>query len=65
VRMNWETGDVLNLPLRRDGIVVQHFNDDKEASAKFLCTEPNWFECTGVDRGAGFEIVEPSPDFEG
>lgn len=64
VRFNWETGDVLNLPLRRDGIVVQHFNDDPEKPAKLLATEPNWFACTGVDRGSGFEILEPSPDFK-
>lgn len=64
VRFNWEAGDVLDLPLRRDGIVVQHFNDDPERPAKFVATEPNWFACTGVDRGSGFEILEPSPDFE-
>jgi hypothetical protein len=63
VKFPWEAGDVLNLPLRRDGIVVQHFNDDPNKPAKFLAAEPNWFECTGVDRGAGFELLEPAPEF--
>jgi gentisate 1,2-dioxygenase len=65
VRHSWAAGDVLNLPLKRDGIVVQHFNDDPTARAVFLACEPNWFECTGVDRGSGFEQIEDSPDFGG
>ncbi len=28
VKHAWEAGDVVNLPCKRDGIVVQHFNDD-------------------------------------
>jgi hypothetical protein len=63
VRHAWEAGDVLNLPLRRDGIVVQHFNDDPGRAAVFLAVEPNLFAATGVDRGSGFEQLEPSPDF--
>lgn len=65
VRFPWQAGDVVNLPLRRDGIVVQHFNDDPHQSAKFLAAEPNWFECTTVDRGCGFELIEPAPEFRG
>ena len=63
VKHAWEAGDVLNLPLRRDGIVVQHFNDDPEQPAAFLAVEPNLFAATGVDRGCGFEQLEPSPDY--
>jgi gentisate 1,2-dioxygenase len=63
VRHAWEAGDVLNLPLRRDGIVVQHFNADPEKPAVFLAVEPNLFAATGVDRGCGFEQLEPSPDY--
>jgi len=29
-------GDVVNLPCKRDGIVVQHFNDDSEKAAIFM-----------------------------
>jgi gentisate 1,2-dioxygenase len=60
VKHPWKAGDVLNLPIRRDGIVVQHVNDDETVAAKFLACEPNWFAATGVDRGSGFELVEPA-----
>ncbi len=65
VKHSWEAGDVLNLPIKLEGIVVQHVNDDPQNPAKFLAAEPNWYECTGVDRGSGFEQIEPSPDFTG
>ena len=29
VKHTWKKGDVLNLPLRADGIIVQHFNTDQ------------------------------------
>ena len=64
VRHAWEAGDVLNLPTRRDGIVVQHFNDDPDRVATFLAVEPNLFAATSVDRGCGFELLESSPDFK-
>jgi len=63
VKHPWAAGDVLNLPLKRDGIIVQHFNDDPATRAVFLACEPNWFACTGVDRGSGFEQIEESPDY--
>jgi len=63
VKHDWEAGDVLNLPTRRDGIVVQHFNDDARKIAAFLAVEPNLFAATSVDRGCGFEVMEPSPDY--
>ena len=64
VKHAWEAGDVLNLPTRRDGIIVQHFNDAPDAPAAFLAVEPNLFAATGVDRGCGFELMETSPDFQ-
>jgi hypothetical protein len=64
VKHAWEAGDVLNLPTRRDGIVVQHFNDDPDQPAAFLAVEPNLFAATSVDRGCGFELMEPSPDYK-
>ena len=64
VKHAWEAGDVLNLPLKRDGIIIQHFNDDSEKAAAFLAVEPNLFAATSVDRGAGFEQMEQSPDYK-
>jgi hypothetical protein len=63
VKHFWEAGDVINLPLRRDGIIVQHVNDDPEKLARFVAAEPNWFACTTVDRGCGFEQLSDSPDY--
>jgi len=63
VKYPWEQGDVLNLPLRNRGIIVQHFNSDPDKPAKFVAAEPNWFHCTGVDRGCGFEQIEDAPEY--
>ena len=63
VKHSWEGGDLLNLPLRKDGIIVQHVNDDPDKPAKFVAVEPNLLQCTGVDRGCGFELLRASPDY--
>ncbi len=63
VKYAWEARDVVSLPLKRDGIVVEHVNDDAEKPVRFIAAEPNWFACTGVDRGSGFEQLSPSPDY--
>jgi hypothetical protein len=62
VKHAWEGGDVINLPLRKDGIIVQHVNDDPDRPARFVAVEPNLWQCTGVDRGCGFELLSPSPE---
>ena len=64
VKHQWEAGDVINLPLRPRGIIVQHFNTDPNVTVKFVATEPNWTECTFVDRGSGFEQLEDAPEYE-
>ena len=63
IKHEWEEGDVLNLPLRAKGIVVQHFNTDPDKPARFVATEPNWLESTFVDRGSGFEQLEDAPEY--
>ena len=63
VKHPWVAGDVLNLPLRPRGIVVQHFNSDPAKPARFVAAEPNFFECTSVDRGCGFEQLEDAPEY--
>jgi len=62
VKHAWEAGDVVNLPCKRDGIVVQHFNDGDQV-AVFMAVEPNLFAATSVDRGCGFHQLEQSPDY--
>jgi hypothetical protein len=63
VKHVWKAGDVVNLPLRTRGIIVQHFNSDPDVPVKFIAAEPNWFECTSVDRGSGFEQIEDAPEY--
>jgi hypothetical protein len=63
VKHQWKAGDVLNLPLRENGIVVQHFNPDPVTTVKFVAAEMNWFDCTSVDRGSGFEQLEDCPEY--
>jgi hypothetical protein len=63
VKHRWEAGDVLNLPVRKEGIVVQHVNDDPSQTAKFVAAEPNFFACTGIDRGSGFEQIDEAPEY--
>jgi gentisate 1,2-dioxygenase len=65
VKHPWKAGDVVNLPLRSNGIIVQHFNTDAQKPAKFVAVEPNWLECTTVDRGCGFEQMEDAPEYRG
>jgi hypothetical protein len=63
VKHAWEEGDVLNLPLRAKGIIVQHFNTDPVKPARFVAAEPNWVDCVYVDRGCGFEQLEDAPEY--
>ena len=63
VKYPWKAGDLVSLPLRADGIIVQHFNSDPDKPAKFIATEANWLECTTVDRGCGFEQLEDAPEY--
>ena len=63
VKYPWEAGDIVNLPVRGEGIVVQHFNSDPQRPVKFVATEPNFFACASVDRGSGFEQLEDAPDY--
>lgn len=63
VRHDWQAGDLLNLPIKKAGIVVQHVNADPENKARFIAAEPNLFACASVDRGCGFEQLEEAPEY--
>ena len=47
VKHPWKAGDVISLPLRENGIVVQHFNAGA-GTAKFVAAEMNWFASSSV-----------------
>ncbi len=61
-KFHWSKNDVLQLPLRTKGIVVQHFNTDPDEPVRFVHCEPNTVHSLTVDRGSGFEQLEESPD---
>jgi gentisate 1,2-dioxygenase len=62
VRHDWSKHDVLNFPVRTNGIVLQHVNLDSENPARLLFCEPNMIEPLGMDRGCGFEQIEDAPE---
>ncbi|MBI2987031.1 MAG: hypothetical protein HYY45_09715 [Deltaproteobacteria bacterium] len=64
VRTDWKQFDALFHPLLPEGTVIQHFNSDPKEWAKLLCSEPNFVDSMGVDKGSGFEILEDSPDYK-
>lgn len=55
----WSADDCLNVPIREDGVAIQHRNVS-DGPAKLLEASPNLVHALGVDRGSGFEILEPA-----
>jgi len=61
----WETGDIVQLPLLPEGVTYQHFNDDSSGEAMLTACMPNLTEPLGVDRGAGLFQLDAAPEFSG
>lgn len=61
-RYDWAAEDVVNIPIRSDGVCVQHVNLDSRAPARFILVNLNLVDLLGVDRGATFEQVESVKD---
>jgi len=57
----WSRGDVINIPQRDKGVILQHFNSSSEKAVRLLSVQPNLVHSLGVDRGAGFEQIEDAP----
>ncbi len=57
-RHDWARADIINLPVRTEGITIQHVNLDQHEPARLLFTEPNLLEALGVDRGCGLEVLD-------
>jgi len=62
VRHDWQAHDIVQIPLRRDGVKVQHVNTDLRQPVRFVCAELNLLDTLGVDRGAALEQLEDAPD---
>lgn len=63
VRHDWQAEDIVQIPLRRDGVKVQHVNADLRRQVRFVCAELNLLDTLGVDRGAALEQIEDAPDY--
>ncbi len=64
VSYRWEAGELVQLPLRPDGVVYQHFNDSDDEEAKIFAVEPNYVESLGLDKGSKFEQLEDCPEYK-
>jgi hypothetical protein len=62
VTYEWRAGDLINTPLRPDGVTLQHFNTGTE-TVRFIEASPNLVHSLGVDRGSGFEVLQPGSAF--
>jgi hypothetical protein len=63
VRHDWQAEDIVQIPLRRDGVKVQHVNTDLRRKVRFVCAELNLLDTLGVDRGAALEQMEDAPEY--
>jgi len=63
-RHEWKKNDLLQLPIKPEGVVFQHFNDSQREPALLIAAEPNLVATTGVDRACGFEQLEAAPEHE-
>lgn len=63
VRYDWDQGDLLQIPIKVAGCVVQHFNDSDEDIDIMFCSV-NTAHAAMVDRGAGFEQIEDCPEYK-
>ena len=60
---SWEAGDVVQIPIRTPGVTVQHFNDHPVDIVRLICCEPNTVDSLSVDRGSGWELLLPAPEY--
>lgn len=63
VRCDWKKGDVIELPVRREGVIFQHFNDSPDETAVLVACEANDLQAVGVDKGSGFEQLDVAPEY--
>jgi len=63
-RYDWKKGDLLQLPIKPDGVVFQQFNASESKPALLIAAEPNLVAATGVDRACGFEQLETAPEYK-
>ncbi len=63
VRHNWQQNDVMTLPLFSTGVTYRHVNTGAEP-VLFFGMERNLVHTVGVARHAGFEEIQPCPEYK-
>ena len=61
-RYDWDHWDLLQIPMRPAGCVVQHFNDSDADIEIFFCSV-NDVHSLSIDKGPGFEQLEDCPEY--
>lgn len=64
-RHDWQAEDLVNIPIRTEGVVVQHVNADPRHPVRFISADLNLVDILGVDRGAELEQIEAAPGSDG
>ncbi len=64
-RHDWQAEDLVNIPIRAEGVVVQHVNADPRRPVRFVSADLNLVDILGVDRGAELEQIEAAPNEDG
>ena len=64
-RHDWQAEDLVNIPIRAEGVVVQHVNADPRRPVRFVSADLNLVDILGVDRGAELEQIEAAPNDDG
>jgi quercetin dioxygenase-like cupin family protein len=59
-RHDWQAEDLVNIPIRTEGVVVQHVNTDPHRRVRFVSADLNLVDILGVDRGAELGQIEPA-----
>jgi gentisate 1,2-dioxygenase len=62
-RHEWDTYDVIALPIRPEGVVFQHFNTG-DRPVRMIVSWPNLDSAIGPEMGVALEVLEPSPDYQ-
>jgi len=62
VRYQWKKNDVMTLPLFANGLTYRHVNSGSEP-VLFIGMERNLVHTVGVARHAGFEELQPCPEY--
>jgi gentisate 1,2-dioxygenase len=58
----WRAGDLMTLPTFPEGLVYRHVNTGA-GTLQLVAIERNLVHTTGVDRQAGFEELQPCPEY--